>query len=177
MPREDCDEHPSPPLRAWARRCKPGRLRRAARSTLTPLLFNLSIEYGKDGAQLTLHGLDRLRIQCRSCHGAKLTALPVFVDLLARAVNRVLLRIEKLLDEHHELDLTALVNPVSRAVLRGMKKLELTLPITQHVRFQIRQCADVSNGEEFLHRFLRFHRSTSARSSLVMRAAIALRAD
>src|SRR5687768_13541711 len=57
-----------------------------------------------------------------------------------------------------------------------MKKLELAFPVAQHVRLEIRQRADVANGKELLHWFLRFHWSTSARNSLDMSAAIALRA-
>src|SRR5207237_1685119 len=103
--------------------------------------------------------------------------LPVLVDFLARAVDRVFLRVEKLFHKHDQLDLPPLVDPIAGSILCGMQKLELAFPVTQHVWLQIRQRAHVADREKLLHRFLRFHRSTSARSSLVMREPIALRAD
>src|SRR6187431_1052213 len=104
-----------------------------ARSISCPLFcfVDLTIKNGKNGAQVALHRFDGLRIQCRSRYGAKLAALAVIVDLLARAVDCVLLGIKQLLHVHDQLDLASLVNAISGAVLGRMQKLELALPITE----------------------------------------------
>src|SRR4051812_25642133 len=174
---EGCDGHPSPLSPESARRCKPGRSPPMARSTFRALLLSRSIDYRENGSQIGLHCLDGLRIQCRPGNGSQLTALSIVVDLLPGAIDCVLLRVEKLLHQHDQLDLPPLVHTISRAILGRVQKLELTLPIPQDVRLEIRECAHISDGKELLHRFLRFHSSTSERSSLVMSADIPLRAD
>src|SRR2546422_8126117 len=51
---------------------------------------------------------------------------------------------------------------VARAVLRGVEEPELTLPVAQHVRLEVRQLADLADREEFLHRIRGAHRQCSA---------------
>jgi len=64
---------------------------------------------------------------------SQLPALLVFVDLLARAVDSVLLGVEQLAHEHDQLDLTPLIYAITGPVLSRMQKSELTLPVSEHV--------------------------------------------
>src|SRR2546422_11752109 len=66
---------------------------------------------------------------------------------------------------------------VARAVLRGVEEPELTLPVAQHVRLEVRQLADLADREEFLHRIRGAHRQCSAFSSRSMRSETARRGD
>src|SRR3990170_2143378 len=157
-----------------APRCKPAPVPRVARSTVIPPFLDLSVQYRQDGAQVALHRLDGLRIQCRPGRRPEFTALLVLVDLLTRAIDRVLLGVQQLLHEHYQLDLPPLIDAVARSVLRGMEEFELTFPVPKHMRLQVGKRANVADGKELLNWLLPLHRSTSARSSRVIRAAIAL---
>src|SRR6185503_2712990 len=84
--------------------------------------------------------------------GLELTRAAVLLDLLARAFDRVLLRVQQMLHEHDQLDLAPLVHAIARAVLGGIEKAELTFPVAQHVRLQIGELADFADREEFLDR-------------------------
>src|SRR3989441_4487297 len=106
-------------------------------------------EHGFEVAAQILHGLRgerpaRLRLQ--------LARAPVLLDLLACALDRVLLGVQQVLHQHDQLDLAPLIHTVARAVLRGVQEPELALPVAQHVRLEVRQLADLSDREEFLDR-------------------------
>src|SRR5438132_1671331 len=131
-------------------------------------------EHGFELAAKVLHGLRRersarLRLQ--------LARAAVLLDLLARALDRVLLRVQQVLDQHDQLDLAPLIHPVARAVLRRVQEPKLTLPVAQDVRLEVRQLADLADREEFLHRIGGAHRQCSAFSSRSMRSATARRGD
>src|SRR5688572_19552222 len=176
MPSGDCVAHPLRPSRVTAPRCTPAPALPVARSTFFLPFGGLSIQYREDRAQVALHRFDRLRIQCRPGNGPQLPALLVLVDLLPCSIDRVFLGVEQLLHQHDQLDLAALVDPVSGAVFRRVEELELALPVAKYVRLQVGERAHVADGKELLDWLLRFHPSTSALSSLVMSAEIALRA-
>src|SRR3989454_12463103 len=72
----------------------------------------------------------------------------VLLDLLARAFDRVLLRVEEMLHEHDQLDLAPLVHAVARAVLGWIEEPELALPIAQDVGLQIGELADLADRSE-----------------------------
>src|SRR6185312_12003019 len=113
----------------------------------------------------------------------------MLIHLLPRAVDRVLLRVEQVLDEHDQLDLASLVHAVAGAVLGRAQKPELALPISEHVRLEAGQVAHLADGEKLLHRVagvavrirvggtrgLWAHESTSARSSRDISSAMASR--
>src|SRR5881296_373793 len=131
-------------------------------------------EHGFELAAKVLHGLcgersARLRLQ--------LARASVLLDLLARALDRVLLGVQQVLDQHDQLDLAPLIHAVARAVLRRVQEPELTLPVAQDVRLEVRQLADLADREEFLHRIGCAHRQCSAFSSRSMRSATACRGD
>src|SRR2546428_11252431 len=72
-------------------------------------------EHGFELAAKVLHGLRgersaRLRLQ--------LARAAVLLDLLARALDRVLLRVQQVLDQHDQLDLAPPIHAVARAALR-----------------------------------------------------------
>src|SRR2546426_9230609 len=97
-------------------------------------------EHGFELAAKVLHGLcgersARLRLQ--------LARAAVLLDLLARALDRVLLGVQQVLDQHDQLDLAPLIHAVARAVLRRVQEPELTLPVAQDVRLEVRQLADL----------------------------------
>src|SRR5260370_38468808 len=80
------------------------------------------------GAQI-LHGLGgegapRLRFQ--------FARTAVLLDLLARALDGVLLGVEQVLYQHDQLDLAPLGDAVAGAVLRRGQEPELALPAAQH---------------------------------------------
>ena len=108
-------------------------------------------------------------------HGLR-AALPdaMLIHLLPRAVDRVLLDVEQMLDEHHQLNFAALVDAIARAILRRVQELELTFPISKDVRLESREVAHFSDREEFLYR-LRAHESPSARSSRRISSLMAVR--
>src|SRR5436305_1390004 len=99
----------------------------------------------------------------------------MLVDFLPRALDGVLLRVEQMLDEENELDLAPLIDAIAGAVLGRIEEAELTLPVAQHVRLEIRQLAHLADAEEFLDGF-GGHASCSARSSRVISSLIASRA-
>src|SRR2546427_10542045 len=83
-------------------------------------------EYGFELAAQILHGLRgerpaRLRLQ--------LARATVLLDLLACALDRVLLRVQQVLHQHDQLDLAPLIHAVARAVLCGVQEPELALPV------------------------------------------------
>src|SRR2546423_11457816 len=67
----------------------------------------------------------------------ELARAAILLDLLARALDGVLLRVEQVLDQHDQLDLAPLVHTVSGAILGGVQEAELAFPLAQHVRLEI----------------------------------------
>src|SRR5687768_8637531 len=101
----------------------------------------------------------------------------MLLHLRPRAVDRVLLRVQQVLHEQYELDLLPLVHAVARSILCRIEELELALPVTKHVRLQVRDLTDLANGEEFLYRLRSAHASCSARRPRSMSSGIARRAE
>src|SRR3989475_7342083 len=128
---------------------------------------------------------DRLDLGFQIAHGfgrqgpprlrLELPAAPVLLDLLPRALDGVLLRVQQVLDQHDELDFAALVDAVPGAVLGGVQEPELALPIAEHVRLQVGELAALPNREELLNRMGGAHRHCSALRSRSIRSAIACR--
>src|ERR687887_1291812 len=112
-------------------------------------------------------GAARLRLQ--------LPAAAVLLDLLARPLDRVLLRVQEMLHEHDQLDLAPLVHAVARTVLGGVEEAELAFPVAQHVRLQVGELAHLADREEFLDGVWGAHRHCSAFSSRSIRSATAWR--
>src|SRR2546430_1887711 len=111
------------------------------------------------GAQI-FDGLGReraARLRLELARPAKL------LDLLAGALDRVLLRVEQVLDQHDQLDLAPLVHPVAGAVLGGVQEPELAFPVAQHVRLEIGELAHLADREELLDRLRRAHRPPPSR--------------
>src|SRR3989475_13319748 len=84
-------------------------------------------EHGFELAAKVLHGLcgersARLRLQ--------LARAAVLLDLLARALDRVLLGVQPVLDQPHQLDLAPLLHAVAPAGLRPAHEPALTPPLT-----------------------------------------------
>ncbi len=94
------------------------------------------------------------------------------VHLLSRPIDRVLLRVQQVLHELDQLHFAPLVHAVPRPVFGGIQEAELTFPVTEDVRLQVCQLADLANGEELLHRIVT-HWSCSARSSRAISSFIA----
>src|SRR5437868_63414 len=90
----------------------------------------------------------------------------MIVQLLARAIDRVLLRVEQVLHEQNQLDLLALIDAIARPILRGTEEPKLALPVAKHMCFETSELAHLSNGKKLLHWVGgAAHRSCSARSS------------
>src|SRR6267143_6449569 len=87
--------------------------------------------------------------------GFELARATVLLDFLARALDRVFLRVQQVFHEHDQLDLAPLVHAIARAILGGIEKAELTLPVAQHVRLQVGKLADLPDREELLNRLSR----------------------
>src|SRR5207247_11023498 len=115
-------------------------------------------EQGAKRLQVGTPILYRPRREGASRRGLELTRAPVLLDLLTRAIDRVLLGIQEVLHEHDQLDLAPLVDTIPGAVLRGIEEPELTLPVSQHVRLQVGELAHLADREEFLHGMRCTHR-------------------
>src|SRR5574341_48644 len=111
--------------------------------------------------------------------GFELAGTPILFDFLARAFDRVLLRVEQVFDEHDQLDLAPLVHAIARAVLGGIQEAKLALPVAEHVRLEVGELADFADGKELLDGLrgsAAAHRSSpSAFKSRSMRSLIACR--
>src|SRR5690349_9084831 len=108
--------------------------------------------------QLGTQVLDRLSRECAPRLGFELPRAAVLLDLLARPLDRVFLRVQEMLHEHDQLDFAPLVHTVPGAVLGGVQEPELTLPVPQNVGLQIGELADLADREELLNRMRRAHR-------------------
>src|SRR3989442_3144005 len=100
------------------------------------------------GAEL----LDRFGGEGAPRFGLELARAAILLDLLPRAFDRVFLGVQQMLDEHDQLDLAPLVDTIARAVLGGIQEAELTLPVPEHMRLEIRELADLPDREELLNR-------------------------
>src|SRR5437773_12350302 len=107
-------------------------------------------ENAEDGLQLGAELLDGFGGQRTPRFGLELARATVLLDLLARALDRVFLRVQQVFHEHDQLDLAPLVHAIARAILGGIEETELTLPVAQHVRFQVGEVADLADREELL---------------------------
>src|SRR6266852_327601 len=99
------------------------------------------------GAEL----LDRFGGEGAPRFGLELARATILLDLLPRALDRVLLGVQQMLHEHDQLDLAPLVDAIARAVLGGIQEAELTLPVPEHVRLEIGELADFADREELLN--------------------------
>src|SRR5207245_10533003 len=117
------------------------------------------LEEGENRLQVSTQVFDRLRRERASRLGLELTRSPVLLDLLARAIDRVLLGVQEVLHEHDQLDLAPLVDTIPGAVLRGLEEPELTLPVSQHVRLQAGAQAPRPDPQDFLHGMRSTHAS------------------
>src|SRR2546426_866629 len=72
------------------------------------------LEQGEDRLQLQTEVLDRLGRQGAPRLRLQLARATVLLDFLARALDRVFLRVQEVLDQHDQLDLASLVHPVAR---------------------------------------------------------------
>src|SRR5712691_3259707 len=133
------------------------------------------LENREDRFDLGLQVAHRFRRQRAPRFRFELPAAPVLLDLLPRALDRVLLGIQQVFDQHDELDLASLINAVPGAVLGGVQEPELALPIAQDVRLQVGELADLPDREELLNRMGGAHRHCSALRSRSIRSAIACR--
>src|SRR6266849_1865663 len=126
---------------------------------------------------------ERLELGAQILHGLggegaprfwlQVTRAAVLLDLLASALDRVLLGVEQVLDQHDQLDLAPLVDAVAGAVLRWVEEPELALPVAQHVRLEVRELAHLADREELLDRMRGAHRHCSALSSRSISSATA----
>src|SRR5438094_716255 len=140
------------------------------------------LEQGEDRLQLQTEVLDRLGRQGAPGLRLQLARATVLLDFLARALDRVFLRVQEVLDQHDQLDLASLVHPVARPVLGRVEEAELTLPVAQHVGLQVGELADLADRKELLDRIWDAHSPPppppphcSAFSSRSIRSPTALR--
>src|SRR5438445_12785633 len=134
-----------------------------------------AVEDGEHRLQLGAQVAHRLGRQRPPGFRLQLPTAAVLLDLLACPLDRVLLGVQQVLDEHDQLELTPLVHAVAGAVLGGVQEAELAFPVAQHVRLQVRELADLADGEELLHGMGSAHRHCSALRSRSIRSAMASR--
>src|SRR5438094_2387976 len=135
------------------------------------------LEQGEDRLELDAQVLDRLGRQRAARLRLELPAAPILLDLLARALDRVFLRIEQVLHQHDQLDLAPLVHAVAVPVLGGVQEAELALPVPQHVRLQVGELTHFADRKELLHGMGRAHRQCSGLSSRSIKSATAWLGD
>ena len=119
--------------------------------------------------------VDRLGAHRAARRPAQLAGPAVLLDLLSRPLDRVLLGVQQVLDQHDQLDLAALVDAVAGAVLGRIEEPELALPIAEDVRLEVRQRAHLADREELLGGPWMCHRHCSALRVRSMRSATAWR--
>ena len=86
--------------------------------------------------QLTLDAFERLHLKRRARRRPERTTFAVFIELLSRAVDRVLFGIQQMLHEQNQLHFASRVHPVTASILRRIEQLELALPIAEHMRLE-----------------------------------------
>src|SRR5205085_2378254 len=134
-------------------------------------------EDGEDRLDARAQVFDGLRRERAARLRLELTRAAILLDLLARALDGVLLRVEQVLDQHDQLDLAPLVHTVAGAVLGGVQEAELAFPIAQHVRFEIGELTHLADRKELLDGMRCAHRHCSALRSRSIRSATALPGD
>src|SRR3989442_11428415 len=92
------------------------------------------LEKGEDRLELHAQVLDRLGRQRAARLRLELPAPPILLDLLARALDRVFLRIEQVLHYHDQLDLAPLVHAVPCPHLDGVEQSELPVSAPHPLR-------------------------------------------
>src|SRR3989442_3522042 len=115
------------------------------------------LEQGEDRLQLQTEVLDRLGRQGAPRLRLQLARATVLLDFLARALDRVFLRVQEVLDEHDQLDLASTAHAVASTVLGRVEEAELTLPVAQHVGLQVGELADLADRKELLDRIWDAH--------------------
>src|SRR4029077_7009128 len=126
-------------------------------SSARPGIGRVSFEDSHDGLDLRAQVLHFLRRERAARLRLELARSPILLDLLSGSFNRVLLGVQEVLDEHDELDFAPLIHAVPRAVLGGIQKPELALPVAQHVRLEIGELTHFPDREELLNRMRRAH--------------------
>src|SRR4029077_271795 len=126
-------------------------------SSARPGIGRVSFEDSQDGLELRAQVLHCLRRERAARLRLELARSPILLDLLSGSFNRVLLGVQEVLDEHDELDFAPLIHAVPRAVLGGIQKPELALPVAQHVRLEIGELTHFPDREELLNRMRRAH--------------------
>src|SRR5690242_6370891 len=131
----------------------------------------VAVQNGEHRLQFSLQVPDRLGAEGPAGFGLQVPGATVGFDLLARALDGVLLRVEQVFDEHDELDLAPLVHAVAGPVLGGIEEPELALPIPQDVGLEVGQLTDLADGEELLHGVRYAHRHCSGLGSRSIKSA------
>src|SRR2546426_3829365 len=141
-----------------------------ARSARPGIGRRVPLENGEDRLELGAQVLDRLGRERPARLRLELARAPILLDLLARAFDRVFLRIQQVLHQHDQLDLAPLVHPVAGPVLGGVQEPELALPVPQHVRLQVGELTHLADREELLNGMGGAHRQYSGLSSRSIRS-------
>src|SRR6266511_2747419 len=148
-----------------------------ARSARPGIGRRVPLENGKNRLELGAQILDRLGRERAARLRLELARAPVLLDLLARPLDRVFLRVEQVLHQHDQLDLASLVHPVAGAVLGGVQETELAFPVPQHVRLQVGELAHFADRKELLYGMGGAHRQCSGLSSRSIRSKTAWLGD
>src|SRR5207244_1057205 len=148
-----------------------------ARSARPGIGRRVPLENGEDRLELGAQVLDRLGRERPARLRLELARAPILLDLLARAFDRVFLRIQQVLHQHDQLDLAPLVHPVAGPVLGGVQEPELALPVPQHVRLQVGELTHLADREELLNGMGGAHRQCSGLSSRSIRSETAWPGD
>src|SRR5881394_1319591 len=138
----------------------------------------VALEDAQDGFQLGAQFLHGFGGERPARFGFQLSRTAILLDFLARAFDRVLLRVQEVLHQHDQLDFPPLVDTVSGPVLGRIQEPELAFPVPQDVRLQIGELAHLADREELLHRLRRWtraHRHCSALRSRSIRSVTACR--
>src|SRR6266850_748642 len=148
-----------------------------ARSARPGIGRSVPLEDGEDRLEVGAEVLDRLRRERAARLRLELARAPILLDLLARPLNRVFLRVQQVLHQLDQLDLAPLVHPVAGPVLGGVQEAELALPVPQHVRLQVGQLTHLPDREEFLNGMRGAHRQCSGLSSRSIKSETAWPGD
>src|SRR6266849_8351250 len=148
-----------------------------ARSARPGIGRRVPLENGEDRLELGAQVLDRLGRERPARLRLELARAPILLDLLARAFDRVFLRIQQVLHQHDQLDLAPLVHPVAGPVLGGVQEPELALPVPQHVRLQVGELTHLADREELLNGMGGAHRQCSGLSSRSIKSETAWPGD
>src|SRR3989442_15605671 len=148
-----------------------------ARSARPGIGRRVPLENSEDRLELGAQVLDRLGRERPARLRFELPAAPILLDLLARSLDRVFLRVEQVLHEHDQLDLAPLVHAVAGAVFGGVQEAKLAFPVPQHVRLEIGELTHFADRKELLHGMGGAHRQCSGLSSRSIKSATAWLGD